>query len=159
MLKKIIILLFSLFFLNSCTVQSEHQRDFVVDNISLLHSNERKILENILQTYEKNTTNEIVILVIDSLSKEDLNNYAKRMHNFLRVGKLKYRNGVLIVAVKKNREVIINVGDGLTSSLTNDKCGNILDNYTIPLFKKEKYFEGLEQTVAQIKKYAKNDWK
>ncbi len=156
--KKIILLLFSLFFLISCTVQSEHTREYVDDNIRLLHSSEKQILDDMLQTYEKNTTNEIVILIISSLNGEDINKYATRMHNLLRVGKIKYRNGVLIVVAREDRKVRISVGYGLINSLPNDKCRTILDNYTIPLFKKGQYFEGLEQTIDQIKKYAKNDW-
>ena len=131
----------------------------ILDNADMFTTVEEQILKNILIDYEKESKNEIVVLTVVSLKGEDINEYAIKMHNKLKVGKLKYLNGILIVISKEDRKIRISIAKGLIDSLTNERSKNIIENYTIPLFKKGKYFDGLVETINQIKRYAKNDWK
>ena len=131
----------------------------VHDNVGLLSQEEINNLEQIIKTYEESTSNEIEIIIINSLKGEKIEDYANRMHNLLKVGKLKYFNGILIVYVKQEKKVRLNVARGLINSLTNERCQYILDNYMIPRLKEAKYFLGFKETIDEIKKYAKSDWK
>ena len=139
--------------------KNEIEKEVLIDNANLLNAKEKKILEKEILNYEKESLNEIVILTIKSLDGEDIDKYSVKMHNRLGVGKLQYLNGILIVVSKLDRKIRINVAEGLVSSLTEERCKYIINNSIVPNFKKQKYLEGLLETISQVKKYAKNDWK
>ncbi len=58
----------------------------VVDDGNIISSNDQSILERILKNHEKDTTNQIVVLTIDSLEGEVLEEFAIKVAEKWKIG-------------------------------------------------------------------------
>jgi uncharacterized protein len=115
------------------------------------------VLDSIVTTNEKETSNEIAIasLLIDTSKIKGLREFSKltlAYANKWGVGKKGLKNGVCIIFSVKARLIRIEVGYRLETKLTNSEAQQIIDAIIIPRFKKADYFEGvLEGLQAVIK--------
>ena len=121
---------------------------------NFLTKNEANQLENKLVKYEKETSNEIVVVVVDSLLGYSSGDYAKILGNKWGVGKEKVDNGIVILikptGKKGDRKTFIAVGRGLEGAISNITCKKIIDNEMIPSFKIGKYHEGINKALTVI---------
>lgn len=119
-------------------------------------SNEQlNILDSIIILHEKETSNEIAIvtLEIDTTtikSLEEFQEFGLELFNEWGVGKDEKNNGIVIVFSKKLRMIRIEVGEGLTTKLTDEEAKAIIDNLIIPEFKKTNYFVGILRGLSEI---------
>lgn len=117
---------------------------YVNDFENLFTEAERWQLDSIIRENEKETTNQIAIVTIDSsfLNENNFDDYAVQLHNYWGVGIKGKDNGVLICLSKQLRKVRINNGYGIERLISNDETKKIIDIMT-PEFKKENFFEGV----------------
>lgn len=147
-MKRTFLLVFSfiiVFTLSSCTVYKE--RFMIFDKAGLLSSGERETLQEKVSNYYDKTSNEIIVIIIDSLKGEKMEDYVNRMGFTLRISQEK---GILIVVSKKDRRTELRVARGLAQVIPDEKCQALIDNYALPNFKEEKFFQGLEEMIDQI---------
>ena len=69
----------------------------VVDNAAILSPNEVASLETQLATYDERASVEIILITTRDLEGLDLNEYATRLGNKLKIGKKDLDNGVVIL--------------------------------------------------------------
>ncbi|SDR98097.1 uncharacterized protein SAMN04515667_1133 [Formosa sp. Hel1_31_208] len=101
--------------------------------------------------YENQSTNEIVILTVDSIAPfEDLHIYSSAIGNYWGVGKKDKNNGLVIVFLKTQRRIWLSTGDGATKVLTDSICQKIIDQRMIPYFKEGNYYLGLDKGLDAI---------
>ena len=119
-------------------------------------SNEQlNILDSIIILHEIETSNEIAIvtLEIDTAtikSLEEFQEFSLELFNEWGVGKDEKDNGIVIIFSKKLRMIRIEVGEGLTTKLTDEEAKAIIDNLIIPAFKKTSYFDGILRGLSEI---------
>ncbi|NII25347.1 TPM domain-containing protein [Pseudoflavitalea sp. X16] len=126
---------------------------------AMLTLQERQALEKELTQYWKATTNAIVILTLDSLpvdpatkTKQTIEQTALLYFNTWGIGDSIKNNGVLILLSKYDRQVRIEVGKGLETTLTNQICADIIAQQIVPHFKKQAFFTGLSEAIQALKK-------
>ena len=90
---------------------------------SVFTVSEKQHLTNKIITYEVQTTNEIAILTVDSISpyQEPLK-YATDVANFWQIGKKKPNNGLLLLFSMTDRKMAIATSNGTEKILTDEIC-------------------------------------
>ena len=81
---------------------------------------------------------------------EEFQEFSLELFNEWGVGKDEKDNGIVIVFSKKLRMIRIEVGEGLTTKLTDEEAKAIIDNLIIPAFKKTSYFDGILRGLSEI---------
>ena len=112
-------------------------------------------LDSIISEFEKKTTNEIVIVTIDSswTTTEKFDSLILSIHNVWGVGKKGINNGIVIGISTGLRRIRISNGYGIESKLTDTETKKIIDDIIIPEFKKGNFFEGTKKgLIALIQK-------
>jgi uncharacterized protein len=125
-------------------------KGYVNDLAGLLTERQRSTLETLLRTYEEKTTNQVVLLVIDSLEGEDLESYSLRVAEEWKIGQKGKDNGVLFLVVLKDRKARIEVGYGLEGSLPDAVASRILRQIVFPAFRQGNYFGGIAGGLEAI---------
>jgi uncharacterized protein len=118
-------------------------------------------LEQMLDAFEQETSNEITVVIIDDLGGDEAWHFATELGKKWAVGKADKDNGVVILVKptkeKGGHQVFIAPGAGLEGAITDISCGEIVDNELIPNFKKGDYFTGIKNAVVILEKMAKGE--
>lgn len=123
---------------------------FVNDYAGMLTPPERQALEEKLINFEKETTNEIAVVTIQSLEGDTIENFANELFNEWKIGKKEKDNGILILIAKDDKKIRIEVGYGLEGALTDAQSYWVIDKIMKPAFRKEKYYQGIDAAVDKI---------
>ncbi|MEK7671138.1 MAG: TPM domain-containing protein [Bacteroidota bacterium] len=131
----------------------------VNDYATILSPETIQRLEQTLKEHEDSTSNQIVILTVQSLEGEVLEEFSIRVVDKWKLGTKKNDNGVLLLIAKEERKVRIEVGDGLEGVLTDGICGAIIRHQIVPFFKEDRYDEGVERGVNAVLKAIRFEYK
>ncbi|NQU86027.1 MAG: TPM domain-containing protein [Mariniphaga sp.] len=152
------IFLISLFFLIGFQIIAQdipsrpNPPKLVNDYASVLSRNERSNLEIELENFARETSTQIVIVIIKSLEGNDISDYAFRLGENWGIGQDDKNNGVLIVlkpkTLNEKGEVFIATGYGVEHLIPDAIANQITDFEMIPKFKQNDYYGGL---VAGVK--------
>lgn len=125
-------------------------RNYVVDETGTLTNAQINTLATKLRQLEEQTSNQIVVYMIPSLDGESLEDLSIRLAEKNKIGKKDKNNGVLLLIVKNDRKLRIEVGYGLEGALTDAASSSIIRNEIAPYFKKGSYYEGINAGVDAI---------
>ncbi len=126
-------------------------QNVVQDNTSLFSKEEIIDLTKKIIDYEAVSTNEICLFTLDSLPKNfTALQYATDIANKLGVGKKEKNNGLLILISKHDRQLSIATGYGTEKVLTDDYCKKVVDSIIIPEFKKDLFYQGINNALNSI---------
>ncbi len=131
---------------------------YINDYANLLSSPVKEKLKNILYDFEKETTNQIVIVTFNSLEGESLEDFSIHLAQKWKVGTKKNDNGLILLIFKKEHEVRIEVGYGLEGVLPDAKADQIIRHEIIPAFKKGDFDSGILNGVNSIIKVTKGEY-
>ncbi len=123
---------------------------FVNDYAGVLAESDRQVLENKLVQFEKDSSNEISVVIIKSLEGDTIENFAVELFQDWGIGKAKNDNGVLVLVAIEDRRMRIEVGYGLEGALTDAQSWWIVDDIMKPAFKEENYFKGIDGAIDKI---------
>lgn len=128
---------------------------YVNDFENVLSLEEVTKLENLLINYEKQTSNELVIVTISKTENEiDFDTYALDLSKNWGVGKKSKDNGLVIVISNQLGRIRICTGTGTEKILTDEICNTILEENIIPNFKNGEIYNGIESGInALIEKW------
>lgn len=124
----------------------------VNDQAGMLTSTQVKELSALLLQWEKETTNQIVVLTIPKLDGKDISQFAIATFNEWKLGQKGKDNGALLVISKADRKNWIAVGRGLEGVLTDVQCHRILQNIVQPKFRAGDFYGGIKECVVTINK-------
>ncbi|MCX7983549.1 MAG: TPM domain-containing protein [Bacteroidetes bacterium] len=145
-------LILTLLILNVLVASTEipklHQR--VTDFTNTLTYQEWKMLEKILKEFEDSTSVQIAVLIIRSLERESIEEFAYKVFSENKIGQAGKNNGVLLVIARDDRKMKIEVGYGLEGVLTDAIASRIIRNEIIPHFREDNYFAGLVNGIDAI---------
>lgn len=123
---------------------------YVTDQTNTLTQSEIGDLEYRLKTYDDTTSNQIVVLIISTLEGEDLFDYSIQVAEKNKIGRKGKDNGILILVVKDDRKIRIEVGYGLEGVVPDAVASSIIRNIIIPYFKAGNYYEGLRKGIETL---------
>ncbi len=122
----------------------------VVDQAELLSVAEEDSLTEQLAAHEAETSNQIVVVTVDTLDGRDEADYALRLGREWGIGTAEKNNGVILLVAPNERKVRIEVGYGLEGALPDGLAGQIISRNILPAFKESDYPTGIQSGVTAI---------
>jgi len=145
---QILCLLFMAHFAAGIEVPTLKER--VNDHANMLSSSTEKQLATVLAALEKEESTQIAVLTIDSLDGENLEGFSLRVVENWQLGQEKLDNGALLLVVKNDRKIRIEVGYGLEGVLTDLTAGRIIRNIITPNFKNGNFDRGIADGISAM---------
>jgi uncharacterized protein len=139
----------------------------LVNNLSkempnFLSRDEEERLEQKLETFSNQTSNQIVIVIVDDLAGLEAWDYATRLGHKWGVGQAKFDNGVVILIKptggQGQRYLEIAVGYGLEGAIPDLTTKQIRENEMVPYFKNQQYYTALDKATDVIMALAKGEY-
>ena len=109
-------------------------------------------LEKELKTYEDSTSNQVAILIVQSLDGDVLEEYSLRVAEKWKLGTKNKDNGVLLLVAVDDHKMRIEVGQGLEGVLTDAQSSRIIRNEIAPEFRRGDYDAGVKAGIDGIVK-------
>ncbi len=121
------------------------------DYDSIFSPSQRKELSDIIYDYNIETTRQIVVVTIDSISPySEIQKYATDLGNYWGVGDAEKNNGLTIVMCNPCRQIGIATGLGTELILTDEICKDVIDQTIIPEFKNANFYDGVKNGVVEL---------
>lgn len=142
--------------LNTTKLYGKQPISYVNDYSDLLNEQEIAELDTFLRDYEKRTTRECILVVMENIEPyEDILEFGKDIGNRLGVGKKEKDNGLMIILDISKRNVGISTGLGTEKVLTDSICQTVINEDIIPKFKDGKFHDGILAGFTSLM----NKWK
>jgi uncharacterized protein len=166
-LKRLFLSLMAVFFFISARAQSDdcyppRPNGLVVDAVGILQADEIAALETKLRTLNNETSNQVVVVIIDELCAGDAAMTAYEIGARWKVGQKEFDNGVVILVKPTGgpgeRHTFIATGYGLEGAIPDATAKLIVDNEMIPQFKDGNYYAGLDAAITVISELATGEY-
>lgn len=119
----------------------------VSDYAGKLDEAQIKELSGLLQDYERQTSIEFVVVVVNSLDGLSARNYATGIGDSWKIGKAGKDNGIVLLWAPNERAYALRIAEGLSADLTDSVATQITRQNLLPNFKRGDYYAGLKETV------------
>lgn len=123
---------------------------YVNDYTSTLALDQITALETKIENFKQVSSNEIAIVIIQSLDGDVIENVAQELFETWGIGGKENNNGVLLLVAMKDRQSRIHTGYGLEGVLPDVLVAHMLDEIILPAFQKEQYYEGIDTAIDAI---------
>jgi uncharacterized protein len=122
----------------------------VTDETNTLSASQRQALDKKLADWEQKTGNQLVVLIVPSTKPEAIESYSIRVAEAWKIGRKGKDNGAIFLIAKDDRRMRIEVGYGLEGVLTDITSHRIIDETVAPLFRQNRFAEGINAGVDRI---------
>jgi uncharacterized protein len=129
------------------------------DYAGMLSPTTARSLEQRLSAFEKETTNQVVLLTIPSLEGDVIESFAIRVAEAWKIGQKDKSNGVILILAKKERKIRIEVGTGLQGVLPDITAGQIIRNVIAPGLRAGNPDQGISAGLGAIIDATKGEFK
>lgn len=119
------------------------------------------LIEEELRAFEEETSNAIVVVVVDDLMDMEIEQYADELGEAWGVGTAERDNGIVMLIKpfgKGKRQVTIQVGRGLEGIIPDLVCKDIIDREFIPNMKKDSALTAIRSSLKVLKDLAKKEY-
>jgi len=123
---------------------------YLNDRASLLKADEASALASVLEKFEKETSNQLVIAIYPRAPEGSVEEFTIRTADRSRLGHKGVDNGAILFLFTDPRAARLEVGYGLEGALTDVQAHRILEENLAPAFARGDYFNGLDATLAAI---------
>jgi uncharacterized protein len=130
----------------------------VNDYANVLTADQKVTLENKLVEFDKTTSTQITIVIVQSLDGKDIADAATELGRSWKVGQAKNNNGVVLMVSYGDRKLNISPGYGLEKVLPDVTCQQIIDGVIKPNFKGQDYYRGLNEGTDAIIQATKGEF-
>lgn len=131
-------------------IEVPHLTQRVTDLTGTVSDAQLATLEGELSVFEDSTSTQVIVLMIPTLGSESLEDYSYRVAAENRIGQKEINNGVLLLIVKNQRRIRIEVGYGLEGALTDALSGIIIRHEIAPHFRDGDYYAGIKAGIEAI---------
>lgn len=122
----------------------------VVDEAQVINAAARLEFDEMLRRFAANSGSQMQVLTVKSLQGENLEAFSMRVVDAWKLGKVDTDRGLLILVAVDDRQVRIEVGQGLEGQITDARAGQIIDRVMIPYFKKNDYTGGIRAGMQAV---------
>jgi uncharacterized protein len=131
----------------------------VVDNAKILSQEQENSLSSILEAHEKKSSNQIVIVTLNSLKGYDIADFGYQLGRHWSIGQKEKNNGVLLIVSMAEKKIRIEVGYGLEGALSDKTAHEIIEYIIKPKFKQGNFYNGISEGINTIIKAIKGEYK
>lgn len=157
---KFIFGLLCVLFLNAAFAQIEIPKiiDPVTDLTNTIDRDDYVKLRKQIVRFEDSTSNQIVVLIIPTLGENDIREFGIKTLEQNKIGQKGNDNGILLLIVKDDRKVSIEVGYGLEGVLTDAICEQIIRKEIRPEFRDGNYTKGISAAIQTMMLATKGEY-
>lgn len=123
---------------------------FVNDYTSTLSSDQIANLNQKIEAFKEETSNEIAVAIISDLNGDTIENYAVKLFEEWQIGQADVDNGILLLISLNDRMMRIEVGYGLEGALPDAYSYQIINNILKPAFRQNDYYGGIDKAISSI---------
>ena len=134
-------------------------KTYATDLTGTLSWDQVESLNQKLQQFDDSTSNQLVILMIPTLGSSSLEEFSLKVAEANRVGRKGKDNGILLLIVKNDRRIRIEVGRGLEGALPDALAGIIIRREIGPRFSEGNFYGGIDAGVGAIILATRNEYK
>ena len=131
----------------------------VNDFAKQLSETEKAQLEQKLVAYNDSTSSQILIVIVPTTGDYPIADYALKLGREWGVGQKDKDNGIVLLWAPTDRKVYISTGYGLEGAIPDAIAKRIISQVITPQFKNGQFYQGLDQGVDMIFKYATGEYK
>lgn len=139
--------------------QKPNPPKLVNDYTNTLKPEEVQALENKLVAYNDSTSNQIAVVIIKTIGNYSDEQVALGILRNWGVGNKDKNNGIVVLVVKDDKKIRIEVGYGLEGAVPDVTSKSIIDNDLTPNFKEGNYYRGLDEATNSIMKASAGEYK
>lgn len=107
-------------------------------------------LEQMLHSFEARKGSQIAVLMVPSTAPEPVEQYALRVAEQWKIGRLKIDDGAILVVAKNDRALRIEVGYGLEGALNDATASRIIREVIVPRFRENDFYGGINAGVDRM---------
>ncbi len=154
-------------FSQSGAIPAQQNPPRLVNNFSkefpeFLSKSEEQALETKLVNFSKETSNQIVVVIVDNFGDNDANSFATELGRTWGVGQKDFKNGVIVLINPTGRKghripPYIAVGYGLEGAIPDITAKHICEKEIAPSFRNGNFYEGLNAGTDVLMKLAKGE--
>ena len=134
-------------------------REYVTDQTGTLSASDISLLNEKLRAFDKQTTTQIVVVMLPTIGENILEEVSLKVAEANGIGRKDNDNGVLLLIVKNDRLMRIEVGYGLEGALTDALSSQIIRKEITPRFREGDFAGGVNAGVDAIMAATKNEYK
>jgi uncharacterized protein len=123
---------------------------FVTDTAKALTVAQERRLEQMLQAYERQTTNEVAVLLTSDPGSTTVLAAAEQVGRSWGVGKKDKNNGMVILVAVKSGQIAIVPGLGFAGVVPDAALQSVVDRQFVPAFKQGRYYQGLVRGIRLL---------
>ena len=123
---------------------------WATDLTGTLSPDQTASLNSKLQTYSDTTSNQVVFLMIETLDGYPLEDYSYDVAKGNNIGTKKNNNGILLLVVKNDHKLRIEVGFGLEGVFPDALSSSIIRNVIKPYFLRDDFYSGVNAGLDAI---------
>lgn len=153
----IIFVLISFFAIGQTIEPRPNPPQLVNDFAHVLSAADKQQLETKLVQFDNETSNQIAVVIINSLNDYPLEDVSLKYLRDWGIGN-KNNNGALLLVAVQEHKVRIETGYGLEGALPDVTCKSIIDNDIVPQFKQGNYAGGISAGTDNIIKATKGEY-
>lgn len=132
-------------------------RAHVNDEADMLSAEAEQRLEQRLSDYEQRSQHQFALLTIDSLEGDALEDFSIRVAEAWKLGKKGKDDGLILLIVKNDRKLRIEVGYGFEGDLTDAFTARVIRNVLTPALRAGKAEQGIDQAFTVLMKQASGE--
>lgn len=122
----------------------------VVDEAQLFSSSEEKQITAVLQALESATSGaQMAVLTLPSLKGDALELFSMRVVDAWKLGKKEIDNGLLLLIVRDDRKIRLEVGYGIEGTLNDARAGDIIRGMA-PFFREQRFADGALFAIGEV---------
>jgi uncharacterized protein len=123
---------------------------FVTDEAGVLSPEQQGMLDVRLKAYQDTTSNQIVVLVVNSVPGADVFSYSMSVAEKNKVGQKGKDNGIIFLVDIGDHKTWFQVGYGLEGVVTDAYASYISNQIVIPEFKSGDYYNGIDHGITAL---------
>jgi uncharacterized protein len=151
---KFVLFIFVLFFVYQISfaekVEDLHPANYVNDFANIIDANKEAEINSQLKDLEDRTGSQVTVVTVQNMDGDYIEHFAVKLFESWKIGNAKLDNGALLLISVEDRQMRLEVGYGLESTLTDGISKYILDEIMRPAFRNGDYTGGAELAVAAI---------
>jgi uncharacterized protein len=120
---------------------------YLNDTVSIIDPEYAAKIDTLCRQLKEDTGVEMSVVTVRSTYPLDSKSYATELFKRWGLGQSGRDNGLLILFVKRDKHIEVEVGYGLEGTLPDGLVGSALDKYALPQFKNEQWGKGLYYTA------------
>lgn len=131
------------------------KQGWITDYADILKPAEKSRISAQLAAYEKETCHQILVVIVPSLEGEQIKDFSQRTATAWDMGQSGYGNGILLSIAIQEGSVRIETGSAFEWFLQQGTSDRILNEVMFPLFRQDRFVDGLEQGLVEIMQAAR----